>query len=428
MREATTMCPANHVVVRRASQQTRETVMPKHARFPRQPQQRAAVLDERRNIKMASSASAYVRGSTRHFYEWLDGQRIPVGPDIWICGDCHLGNLGPVGDSDGNIEIQIRDFDQAVIGNPAYDLIRLGLSLATAARGSDLPGVTTARMLEQMIVGYGAGLLDDAAAEKAQRPGSVRVIMRQAARRSWKHLARERIVNVRPTIPLGKRFWPLTDGERGALERLFATERLRQLATTLRHRDDDATIELLDAAYWMKGCSSLGRLRFAVLLGVGDQRPGDNNLCLMDIKEAVQSAVPCEVRATASEHDAQRVVAAARSLSPHLGQRMVAARLLDCSVFIRELLPQDLKLEIDQMGQEEAMQAARFLANVVGQAHGRQMDVPTRRHWHREISRTGATQLDAPSWLWSNVVGLVAHQEAAYLEHCRRYALEEATV
>jgi uncharacterized protein (DUF2252 family) len=28
-------------------------------------------------------------------------------------------------------------------------------------------------------------------------------------------------------------------------------------------------VEVLDAAYWMKGCSSLGRLRFAVLLGVG---------------------------------------------------------------------------------------------------------------------------------------------------------------
>ena len=57
--------------------------------------------------------------------------------------------------------IQIRDLDQTVIGNPAHDLIRLGLSLATAARGSDLPGVTTARMLEQMMEGYGAALDDE---------------------------------------------------------------------------------------------------------------------------------------------------------------------------------------------------------------------------------------------------------------------------
>jgi len=43
---------------------------------------------------------------------------------------------------------------QTVIGNPAHDLIRLGLSLATAARGSALPGVTTARMMEEMVEGY----------------------------------------------------------------------------------------------------------------------------------------------------------------------------------------------------------------------------------------------------------------------------------
>jgi hypothetical protein len=31
---------------------------------------------------------------------------------------------------------------------------------------------------------------------------------------------------------------------------------------------------------------------------------------------------------------------------------------------------------------------------------------------------------EAPSWLWSSVVELVASHEAAYLEHCRRYAVD----
>lgn len=100
---------------------------------------------------MAASAHAYVRGSTLKFYEWLKtaDSTLPQGPPIWICGDCHVGNLGPIADDDDNIGIQIRDLDQSVIGNPALDLIRLGLSLATAARGSDLPGVTTAKMLNR---------------------------------------------------------------------------------------------------------------------------------------------------------------------------------------------------------------------------------------------------------------------------------------
>ena len=68
------------------------------------------------------------------------------------------GNLGPVANAKGQIEIEIRDLDQTVIGNPAHDLIRLALSLATAARGSDLPEVAAAKMLEQMIEGYSKGL------------------------------------------------------------------------------------------------------------------------------------------------------------------------------------------------------------------------------------------------------------------------------
>jgi len=106
---------------------------------------------------MARSAHAYVRGNTLQFYEWLasaTGKLLPQGPPVWICGDCHLGNLGPVADAHGRVKIAIRDLDQTVIGNPAHDLIRLGLSLATAIRGSDLPGVTTALMLEQMVEGY----------------------------------------------------------------------------------------------------------------------------------------------------------------------------------------------------------------------------------------------------------------------------------
>ena len=68
-------------------------------------------------------------------------------------------------------------------------------------------------------------------------------------------------------------------------------------------------------------------------------------------------------------------------------------------------------------------EAARFLAHVVGKAHARQMDDATRRRWYAELGRNRSQTLDAPSWLWSSIVALVVSHEAAYLEHCRRYAL-----
>jgi len=145
------------------------------------PEGRAAALDARRNLKMASSAHAYVRGSTVQFYRWLQRsgkRRVPKGPPVWICGDCHAGNLGPLAAPDGRVHVQIRDLDQTVIGNPNHDLIRLALSLSSAARGSDLPGVTTAHMLEQMMIGYQRALTGPRAQNQidSDKPESIKIM------------------------------------------------------------------------------------------------------------------------------------------------------------------------------------------------------------------------------------------------------------
>ena len=391
------------------------------------PADRGEVLVKTRNMKMSRSAHAYVRGNTVKFYEWLESRRrgtLPEGPPIWICGDCHVGNLGPVANATGLIEVQIRDLDQTVIGNPAHDLIRLGLSLASAARGSDLPGVTTAKMLEQMMEGYEKAFEPDFD-EKSdlKRPKSIRDVTRQASIATWKTLAEERIQDVSPTIPLGRQYWPISDDEKIQIAKLFLGDEMRVLATMLRSRDDSAPVKLLDAAYWRKGCSSLGRLRYAVLLGVG-KKGKRREYCLMDVKEAAKAAAPRASDAEMPTDQAERVVEGARHLSPFLGKRIRAASLLDKPIFVRELLPQDLKIEIEQLTRDEAMSVAGFLAAVVGKAHSRQMDGATRKQWRSELQGNRSKSLDAPTWLWTSVVDLLAEHERAYLEHCRKYALE----
>jgi uncharacterized protein (DUF2252 family) len=379
-----------------------------------------------RNAKMARSSHAYVRGNTLKFYEWLeDGDRSAVlaGPDIWICGDCHVGNLGPVADPTGKVEIQIRDFDQVVIGNPAHDLIRLGLSLATAVRSSNLPGVTSAVMVEQLIEGYEAAFIPRRKNVALSSPGPVEESMREALRRSWRHLAKERLSGKTVKLPIGKRFWPLSKAEWSAVENLFHQDALHHLATVLKHREDEASVDLLDAAYWMKGCSSLGLLRMAVLLDVDRGATQGKDLCLIDIKEAVTAAAPRSKDGKMPKDNAERIVQGASALSPALGERMVAAKLLDRSVFVRELLPQDLKLEIDLLTPKQASKVAYYLANVVGKAHARQMDGQTRSAWQRELAQHRSKTFDVPSWLWSSIVDLVAFHERGYLEHCRRHAL-----
>jgi uncharacterized protein (DUF2252 family) len=130
--------------------------MMKNKQSVARPGGRAPLLEKIRKGK-ARSSNAYVRGNTIRYYEWLErveSGALPEGPAIWICGDCHVGNLGPVGNARGKIEIQIRDLDQTFIGNPAHDPIWVSLSLASAARGSDLPGLATVKMLERIMDDY----------------------------------------------------------------------------------------------------------------------------------------------------------------------------------------------------------------------------------------------------------------------------------
>ncbi len=403
------------------------------------PAKRKAVLLQRQQLKMAESAHAYVRGNTVQFYEWLRSDAVkgmlPVGPPVWICGDCHIGNLGPVADVDGKIEIQIRDLDQTVIGNPSHDLVRLALSLAMAARGSDLPGVTTALMLEEMIAGYCDGLKGHASAAKATSIDPIQRVMKQAVRRTWKHLAEERIEDVSPKIPLRKRFWPMTPEERDEVQQLFHGDTGRQIARCISGDDSALKIRLLDAAYWVKGCSSLGRLRYAVLVSVGKRSARQYRL--LDVKEATHAAAPCvegmdaKSRLAAEEgsagqmpgNDADRVVAGAQHLSPYLGMRMASGIIHGRRVVIRELRPADLKFELTGLTKVEAVATARMMASVVGRAHGRQMQKTDRVRWMKQLQGSNARKLDAPRWLWNGVVDLVALHEAAYLEHCRRFAL-----
>ncbi len=389
-----------------------------------------ATLLARRELKMARSAHAYVRGSTERFYEWISspaGKSLPTGPDVWICGDCHVGNLGPIGHPEGKAVVELRDLDQSVIGNPVHDIVRLALSLAMAARSSDLPGVTTARITEDLVAGYERAFEGEIPEEHiGDLPEPIRLVMKQAVRRTWSGLFDERLGRGQRTIPIGRRFWPLAADERAALESLVGWEATRALVARLASRKVDATIEFVDAAFWVKGCSSLGLWRAAVLVEITDlskKAKKRRALSLIDVKQAIDAIAPWSAKAAVELTPAERVVQGAKLLAPALGERMIAGTLLDRSVFIRELLPQDLKVELDRISAEDGRAVAHYLGLVVGRAHSRQLGATARRAWHDEMGAHRTKNIDAPSWLWRAVVELVAVHETAYLEHCRRYAL-----
>ena len=183
------------------------------------------------------------------------------------------------------------------------------------------------------------------------------------------------------------------------------------------------TVRILDAAHWVKGCSSLGKARYAVLLEVEASK---KCRCLIDIKEAVDPIAPTQSGISMPPVNGERVVEGARHLSPYLGDRMVAAHVLGRSVFLRELLPQDMKVEVDKLTQDEARKVARYVGMVVGNAHARQMDLAVQRQWIRDLHRSRSKKSGAPGMALVNRRELLAHHEGSYLEHCRKYALKSA--
>jgi uncharacterized protein (DUF2252 family) len=151
-----------------------------------------------------------------------------------------------------------------------------------------------------------------------------------------------------------------------------------------------------------------------------------SDYCLMDVKGAAPAAAPHAKGVTMPTDQGDRVVEGARHLSPYLGERMRAVTVLGKPAFVRELMPQDLKIEIERLTADEATELGGFLGGIVGKAHNRQMDRNERSQWRRELRRSRSKSMAAPGWLWKNVVDLLVDHEKAYLEHCRKYALQKA--
>jgi uncharacterized protein DUF2252 len=171
----------------------------------------------------------------------------------------------------------------------------------------------------------------------------------------------------------------------------FEQEETRQTRTILTGFGGRCSAPGDRSAYWCKGCSSLGRLRLAVLVAIWRT---EGRTALPDGHQRGNQGcgTACLGRQNADDNG-ERVVAGARDLFPFLGGRMISTRLLGKAVLIRALLPQDRKVEIEHLTPDETVNVARFLARVVGRGHARQMDRTDRIHWVNELQRNRLTSL-----------------------------------
>ena len=151
-------------------------------------------------------------------------------------------------------------------------------------------------------------------------------------------------------------------------------EHLKQLKADLPGKD----WELIDVAYRFKGTGSLGRIRFAVLLGNGEER------MILELKEAAQSAIDlARNRGVPVTQRARVQTAAIRRMQGDPWPRVAGAHLGKFPVLVREIEPEEEKLgcarfaaAVDDGGDEQLSAYARQCGEVLARLHCR-VNAPT---------------------------------------------------
>lgn len=296
---------------------------------------------------LAASPFHYFRGTFHLMASDVLRGRVPhaeaASPQGLIVGDVHLENFGVYRGQSGEVCFDINDFDDVGQGPLDLDVRRLCTSALL------LPGVSAplrSKAARQIADGWAqeilrlGGRFPVHAWRAANASGLVRKLLRQAD-----HERREKLIGrIAPnkgekSFDDPKRFARPTKAWGRVVENAFADylESLHQLKAP----DPPDDWKILDLAYEFKGIGSLGRLRFAVLVGKRRERR------LFELKEARASAMDV-ARAIRSGGNRGRAQAAAiRRLQADPWPRVAASRFGRRSALGRENDSADRKVTVD---------------------------------------------------------------------------------
>ena len=285
--------------------------------------------------RMIDSPFAFFRGAAGLMAADLAGTPV-TGITAQLCGDAHAANFGLYGTPDGEIVMDVNDFDETVPGPWEWDLKRLAASLVLAGREGGVSESACVEAAEDTVRSYrrtirelaelpflaswnalpdkaaitrakADELLDDfdKAARKARRNTSAKVAAK------WTEHLDDHVTGVRQrrfveNAPILTRVDDATaDAVVDGLECYVDT--LRESRRTLLGR-----FSVADVAFRIVGTGSVGlRSYVALLLGNGDES------LVLQIKQAQPSALAPYLdagtfRPDAFEHQGERIVHGAR--------------------------------------------------------------------------------------------------------------------
>jgi uncharacterized protein (DUF2252 family) len=279
-----------------------------------------------RHGRMLASPFTFLRGSAA-----VMAYDLSVTPTTGITaqlgGDCHLLNFGGFGTPERRFIFDVTDFDETLPGPWEWDVKRLAASVVSAGRGIGMPGRRAKEAAQAAVRSYRANMRALAGLHVLDRwyaridgQALLDLMMRRSGQpltaSSDPHTAEHLVARITEVAPDGRRRFrdnpPLVfhppQGDRFHNEVRLFLERYR---ATLQ--DDRRTLldqyHVVDLAMKVVGVGSVGT-RCAILLLMA----GDDDLLVLQYKEAVASVLEPYVGKSRYKHHAQRVVCGQRLL------------------------------------------------------------------------------------------------------------------
>jgi uncharacterized protein (DUF2252 family) len=348
---------------------------------------RVAQLVPVRVARMVGSPYGFLRGTAVVMAE--DVARLPAtGIQPVICGDAHLGNFGFYASPEGELVIDLNDFDEAHPGGWEWDLRRLAVSIWVAGRenGSSeeqcrhsvLACVAAYRdevrfLAEQPLLmrSYNrldVGRLHETATEKSLRDEIQRAAKRARTRTSDRavprftaeHDGHRHIVEEPPLITrLGARE---ASAVGGALDRYLTT-----LAPHWRRAIGGYT--LVDVAHKVVGVGSVGLRAYVALL----EGSSPDDVVFLQLKQARRSVLAQYVHGGSAwhVHQGQRVVEYQQALQtvsdPLLGWTTVQNR----QYYVRQFRNMKGTIPLDAIDAAALTDYAGIVGHLLAKGHAR---------------------------------------------------------
>ncbi len=336
--------------------------------------------------RMLASPFAFVRGSAGLMAGDL-AAGASTGLTAQLCGDAHAANFGLYGTSDGQIVMDINDFDETLPGPWEWDLKRLVTSMVLAGRVGGVSGTGCREAAEDAVRAY---------------RGAIRRLAEVPFMESWNALANESVLSRIKADDLINDFAKAAEKSRRNTSARFAMkwtahdgERWRFITkpptlTAVTDETADAVIAALpsyvdtlresrrnlimrygvsDVAARVVGTGSVGLRNYLVLLhGNGDEA------LVLQAKEARQSALAPFLDAKPAGHEGKRIVNGARLVQAE-SDILLGWTTIDGRPFIvRQFRNRKGEIETTALKRDDLDDYGRFAGVLLARAHTRSVD------------------------------------------------------